>query len=127
MALSDSDTAAIRQIIEIHEGIAAATPGESSSADVSVAWCKRLLAEVERLTPDAKLGAAVRALPQKWQCGEPSCDEGGTWCVFVTSSRTEVRNGLSIEHREQAMTSGRTPDAALADAGLMGEGGDNAE
>ena len=49
MALSDSDRASIQEIVEIHERIAAATPGESSSADVPVAWCKRLLAEVERL------------------------------------------------------------------------------
>jgi len=61
MALSESYLDAVRKMIEVYDRIAAATPGESRSGDAPVAWCKRLLAEVERLRAEVeRLRAAAQ-------------------------------------------------------------------
>ena len=98
MVLSDSDTVAIRQIIEIHERIAAATPGEISSADVPVAWLKRLLADRDDLLADVKRLRAENCVLHK-----TAPREGQTVIVLNTDNAAAVQRVLG----------------ALAAAGLM--------
>ena len=75
----------------------------------------QLLAEVERLRAheaDARLGTAVRALPDNHALRHYGALMLPPWYVFEYSCG------------EMVVSSARTPDAALADAGLLEEGDD---
>ena len=86
---------------------------------------ERLQAEVERLTPDAALGAAVRRMGLGLRLGQYrqnrivlDAPDHIVWAV-VDAPRADGS--------EPVVGSADTPDRALAIAGLMDEEGDDAE
>ncbi|MEN6545538.1 MAG: hypothetical protein ABFE07_05800 [Armatimonadia bacterium] len=92
-----------------------------AARDIIIEWSQRgqrihqLEAEVERLRPDAAVGAAVRRSPAGWDSGDLSWNQNGDWISSV--HRIRVEEGL--EHREQMWSRGRTPEAVLVAIGLM--------